>query len=221
MEEHPDAMMRPTKAYITYENPQTLNLLSRLAALEKWDEQIDKEKSLNIEQAANPDDIQHENMNRRKGCKNCCHVSWTCSKILVLLLTTVLLILGIKTFLSVISSPIKKINCNQTLVQYGQSLPQLFIERFQNDTEYFNHLWVPEENDYNINIASCYCGGYLKKRGYYAAWGIVMEQSLYNDIDFYEPPGVSFYEKCDKQASKISSFKYISYGSTILIVLPN
>ena len=77
MDEHPEAMMRPTKAYITYENPQTLNLLSRLAALEKWDEQIDKEKSLNIEQAANPDDIQHENMNRRKGCKNCCHVSWT------------------------------------------------------------------------------------------------------------------------------------------------
>ena len=100
-------MIRPTKAYITYENPQTLNLLSRLAALEKWDEQIDKEKSLSIEQAANPDDIQHENMNRRKGCKKCCHVSWTCSKILIL---------GIKTFLSVISSPIKKINCNQTLV---------------------------------------------------------------------------------------------------------
>ncbi len=40
MEDYPDAMIRPTKAFITYENPQTLNLLSKLAALEKLDENI-------------------------------------------------------------------------------------------------------------------------------------------------------------------------------------
>jgi len=75
----------------------------------------------------------------------------------------------------------------------------LFKARFSNDEKFFNDLYIKEENDYNLNIATCYCGGYLKTRNYtIVSFNIKMDEKLYKDIDFSDPPGYSFLDKCDR-----------------------
>jgi hypothetical protein len=38
----PDAMLRPITAYITYQHPNSINLLMRLSNLENWDASVGK-----------------------------------------------------------------------------------------------------------------------------------------------------------------------------------
>jgi hypothetical protein len=63
--------------FITFENPQAVNSLTRLTILEKWDVQIKKEDRLKIERAKNPDDILWENRWRRGPIKTILHYIWT------------------------------------------------------------------------------------------------------------------------------------------------
>jgi hypothetical protein len=173
----------------------------RLAALEKWDASISKKDSLNLKHAANPTDIQHQNLNRRGSILENLHKFLTYLKIIILMVIVVVIIVIVKICFQYFVQPLKKLNCAVTFSQYGESLPDLFSTRFANDQNYFNELWPPQENDYNMNIATCYCAGYLKSRNHTIITSqISADETMYQGIDFSDPlnGAQSYYEKCDK-----------------------
>ena len=196
----------------------------RLAALEKWDASISKKDSLNLKHAANPTDIQHQNLKIRGPMLENLHKFLTFLLIIILMVFVVVWIVIVKRFFQNYSQPLKRLNCAVTFSQYGESLPDLFTTRFANDENYFNEPWPPQENDYNRNIATWYCAGYLKSRNHTIITSqISADASMYKGIDFADPddPSQSYYEKCDKQVNKINTMNYFSYGSTISIVAIN
>ena len=90
--------MRPRTAYITYQNPQSVNLMLKLAALEKIDALVSKKNSLNIRQADNPNDIQWENIKKRPKVLNCIHIFWTAIKIIGCICLTLFVIFEVKCY---------------------------------------------------------------------------------------------------------------------------
>ena len=152
----------------------------RLAALENWDASISKKHSLKLKHAANPTDIQHQHLKRRGSILEFFHIFFTYLKIFFLMGLVLIIIVIVKICFQYFVQPLKKLNCAVTFSQYGQSLPDLFTSRFANDENYFNELWPPQENDYNMNIATCYCAGYLKSRDHTIITSLISaDESMY------------------------------------------